>query len=70
MAVNYNKIDEYLATRKGKIITASMLASGIGVERIYGGTMAKLVRDNMITKCAEKGFYRVNGPSLRHSWDD
>lgn len=70
MAVDYRKIDEYLATRKGKIITASMLAQGIGVERIYGGTMTKLVRDNQITKCMEKGYYRVNGPALKHHWED
>ena len=66
MAIDYRKIDEYLATRKGKVITASMLAHGIGVERIYGGTMAKLVRDNQITKCDDvKGFYRVNGVKKR-----
>ena len=65
MAIDYRKIDEYLATRKGKVITASMLAYGIGVERIYGGTMAKLVRDNQITKCEAKGFYRVNGVKKR-----
>ena len=67
MAIDYRKIDEYLATRKGKIITASMLAHGIGVERIYGGTMTKLVKDNQITKSAEKGYYRVNGSSLRNN---
>lgn len=59
MTVDYCKIDKFLATKKGKIITASGLAYGIGVERIYGGTMAKLVRDDKIAKCAEKGFYRV-----------
>lgn len=67
MAIDYRKIDEYLATRKGKIITASMLAHGIGVERIYGGTMTKLVKDNQITKLEEKGYYRVNGLSLRNN---
>jgi hypothetical protein len=61
MAIDYRKIDAYLATRKGKTITASMLAHAIGVERIYGPTMAKLVRDNCITPWAEKGFYLVNG---------
>ena len=67
MAIDYRKIDEYLATRKGKIITASMLAHGIGVERIYGGTMTKLVKDNQITKTKKKGYYRVNGSSLRNN---
>lgn len=67
MAIDYRKIDEYLATRKGKVITASMLAHGIGVERIYGGTMTKLVKDNQITKLEEKGYYRVNGLSLRNN---
>ena len=65
MAIDYCKIDKFLATKKGKIITPSMLAHGIGVERIYGGTMAKLVRDSQITKCEAKGFYRVNGVKKR-----
>ena len=65
MAIDYTKVDSYLATRKGKVVSASMIANAIGVERIYGGTMSKLVRDNMITPCAEKGFYRVNGPTMR-----
>ena len=67
MTIDYREIDKFLATKKGEIITASMLAHGIGVERIYGGTMAKLVRDNQIMKCAEKGYYRVNGPALRNN---
>ena len=65
MTIDYRKIDEFLATKKGEFITASMLAHGIGVERIYGGTMAKLVRDNQITKCEAKGFYKVNGVKKR-----
>lgn len=65
MAIDYCKIDKFLATKKGEIITPSMLAHGIGVERIYGGTMAKLVRDNQITKCEAKGFYRVSGVKKR-----
>ena len=65
MAIDYCKIDKFLATKKGEIITPSMLAYGIGVERIYGGTMAKLVRDNQITKCESTGFYRVNGVKKR-----
>ena len=66
MTIDYREIDKFLATKKGEIITASMLAYGIGLERIYGGTMAKLVRDNQITKCDDvKGFYRVNGVKKR-----
>ena len=66
MTIDYREIDKFLATKKGEIITPSMLAYGIGVERIYGGTMAKLVRDNQITKCDDvKGFYRVNGVKKR-----
>ena len=65
MAIDYCKIDKFLATKKSEFITASMLAHGIGVERIYGSTMAKLVRDNQITKCDIKGFYRVNGVKKR-----
>lgn len=65
MKVNYVSVDKFLAARQGKIITASALAHGIGVDRIYGPTMSKLVRDNCITPMAEKGFYRVNGPALR-----
>lgn len=65
MTIDYCKIDKFLATKKGEVITASMLAHGIGVERIYGGTMAKLVRDNQITKCEAKGFYRVSGVKKR-----
>lgn len=58
--VDYQKINACLASRKGKIITASGLAFATGVERIYGGTMAKLVRDNYLTPCETKGYYRVN----------
>lgn len=59
--VDYEKIAKYLATKKGKVITPSGLAFGIGVERIYGATMSKLVRDNIIVPCKEKGFYKVIG---------
>lgn len=57
--VDYSKINKYLAKRKGKIVTAAQIAFATGTERIYGATMTKLVRDNLITPCAEKGFYRV-----------
>ena len=56
---NYKKIYEYLSTRAGKVITPSMMSIRVG-ERIYGATMAKLVRDGYIEPCAAKGYYRVN----------
>ena len=59
--IDYEKIYQYLATRKGKVVTASGIAAAIGVERVYGATMTKLVRDDMIIPCAEKGFYKVPG---------
>ena len=55
--VNYDKIYDYLRDTKHKVITASMLAHGIGVDRIYGGTMTKLVRDGYLEPAAEKGYY-------------
>lgn len=57
--VDYNKIYEYLNGYKRNIISASQLAYGIGVERIYGATMSKLVRDGYLETCPEKGFYRI-----------
>lgn len=57
--VNYKKIYDFLETRKGKIITASGIAYAIGVERIYPGTMAKLVREGLIEHCELKGWYKV-----------
>lgn len=57
--VNYEKIYQFLATKKGKIITVSSLAYGIGVDYIYGPTIAKLVRDGALEVCANQGFYRV-----------
>jgi hypothetical protein len=57
--VNYDAIYEFLGTFRGRVITPSALAYGIGVERIYGGTMSKLVRDGYLEPCAEKGFYRI-----------
>ena len=59
MKVDFNKIYEYLGTYGKKVITPSQLAYGIGVERIYGATMSKLVRDGYLDTCPQKGFYRV-----------
>lgn len=59
MAVDYRKIYDYLDTRKGKLVTASMIAFFTGTERVYGATMSKLVRDGIITPSEEKGYYRV-----------
>lgn len=60
MTTNYQKIYDYLKNYTHKVITASQLAYGIEVDRIYGGTMAKLVRDGYLEKCPEKGFYTIN----------
>ena len=57
--VNYKKIYEALEDHKGKTITPSMLAYKVGVERIYGATMMKLVRDGALEKCPADGYYRV-----------
>lgn len=58
-SVDYKKIGEYLNGRYGKVVTPSGIANAIGVERIYGATMSKLVRDGYISPCSEKGFYKV-----------
>jgi hypothetical protein len=57
--VNYEMIYGYLKGNSGKTITASGLAHAIGVERIYGATLTKLVNDGYLDKCLEKGFYKV-----------
>jgi hypothetical protein len=36
-----------------------MLAHAIGVDRLYGATMTKLVNEGYLEKCLEKGFYKV-----------
>lgn len=58
MKVDYEKIYAFLATKSGKVVSACGIAYGIGVDRIYGGTMAKLVRDGALEPMPEKGFYR------------
>lgn len=57
--VDYNAIYNYLSNRPKNIkwTTASGIAYGIGVERIYGGTMTKLVRDGWLEKCPCDGMY-------------
>lgn len=57
--VNYEKIYDYLRTCSGKITTASGIAYFTGHDRIYGGTMSKLVRDGALAPCPHKGYYRV-----------
>lgn len=59
MKVDYEKIYEGLERLKGKTITASGLAHATGVDRIYGGTMAKLVREGCLDKCPLQGYYKV-----------
>lgn len=60
--VDYNAIYNYLSNRPKNekhrtVETASGIAYGIGVERIYGGTMTKLVRDGWLEKCPCDGMY-------------
>lgn len=57
--VDYNKIYEALENYNGHVLTASGLAYKIGVERIYGGTMSKLVRDGYLIKANCKGYYYI-----------
>lgn len=59
-AVDYNKIYDYLKNTKARTVTAYGIAHGIGVERIYGGTMSKLVREGYLDKCPLKGYYHNN----------
>lgn len=57
--VDYNKIYEILANRRSNFINAGTLAVLMDVERIYGATMTKLVRDGYLEPCACKGEYRI-----------
>ena len=57
--VNYNKIYEALENYGGRVLTASGLAYKIGVERIYGGTMSKLVRDGYLIKANCEFYYYI-----------
>ena len=55
--VDYGKIYNYLKNTKQRIVSASSIAYGIGVKRIYGPTMTKLVNDGYLEKSATKGLY-------------
>ena len=57
--VDYKKIYDFLMTTKHRVITAYIIASGIGVDRIYGGTMSKLMREGWLEPCPLKGYYRI-----------
>lgn len=57
--IDYEMIYDCLKGKSGKVITPSGLAYAIGVEKIHGATMTKLVRDGYLEKCLEKGFYKV-----------
>lgn len=57
--VNYDGVYEALERLKGKTITAYSLAHTIGVERIYGATMSKLIREGLLEKRPLDGYYKV-----------
>ena len=57
--VDYKKIYEVLDGKKGQVITASGLAFALGIDRVYGGTMAKLVREGRLSPMPLKGYYRA-----------
>jgi hypothetical protein len=58
--VDYNKIYDYLSHTKQKLVSASTIASAIGVERIYGATMTKLVRDGYLENRGNGYYYNFN----------
>lgn len=55
--VNYEAIYNYLKNTTTKIVSASNIAYNINVDRIYGATMNKLVRDGYLSKCPTQGYY-------------
>jgi hypothetical protein len=57
MKVDYEAIHKHLGQTNRKMVTASSIAYAIGVERIHGATMSKLVRDGWLSKAPTKGFY-------------
>lgn len=59
--IDRDKLNKYFQEKKGKVTTPSSIAYAVGVERIYGGTMAKWVRDGVLEKCPANGYYRVIG---------
>lgn len=56
--VDYDAIYKFLGTTRMKIIDAAIIAWGINVDRIYGATMFKLVRDGALEPMPRKGCYR------------
>lgn len=62
--VDYEKIYAYLRETKenpdlGDLVRASDIARGIGVERIYGATMSKLVRDGYLYRLYPMSLYAI-----------
>ena len=55
--VDYQKIYEHLKNDKPRYTSASEIAEFIGVPRIYGGTMRKLVNDGYLMKTMKRGRY-------------
>ena len=53
------EILKYLSTKKGKIVTAAGIAHAIGIERIYGTRLSKLVREGVLEPMPCKGYYRA-----------
>lgn len=56
--VDYDAIYKFLRTTRMKIVGAAVIAWGINVDRIYGATMSKLVRDGALEPMPRKGYYR------------
>ena len=59
--MDYKAIYEVIKNHRGKVITASNIAYALGIERIYGATMSKLVRDGMLEPAPAKGYYYIIG---------
>ena len=59
--IDRDKLNKYFQEKNGKVVSAYSIACAVGVERIYGGTMTKWVRDGVLEKCAANGYYRVAG---------
>lgn len=57
--VNYKAIYEYLEGYTKKMISPSQMAHDLGVERFYGATMTKLVREGYLEPTNMKGYYWV-----------
>lgn len=57
--VDYNKIYEVIANHKGRCISAAQIAFYMNIDRIYGGTMSKLVREGILEPAPTKGYYWI-----------